>query len=286
MTNIVLRIAATAANRLPMAVKRLLYRFAPLARLIRGGLNMAAPQGLTTIEVAGGSLAGMRLSLNLQEEKDYWLGTYEPELQQAIKELVKPGMVAYDVGANIGYITMLLAQAVGESGQVISFEALPDNVNRLRVNLALNQMEPRVQVEAAAVVDLSRQVEFLIGPSGGMGKAQGSAGRQGVHYSQTLKIPGLALDEFVYQSGNPAPQVIKIDIEGGEVLALPGMRRLLREAKPLVLMELHGAEAARFCWEELVKSGYQIARMAPGFPAVPGWETLNWKSYLVAFPLA
>lgn len=286
MTNIVLRIAATAANRLPMAVKRSLYRFAPLARLIRGGLNMAVPQGLTTIEVAGGGLAGMRLSLNLQEEKDYWLGTYEPELQQAIKELVKPGMVAYDVGANIGYITMLLAQAVGESGKVISFEALPDNVNRLRVNLALNQLEPRVQVEAAAVVDLSRQVEFMIGPSGGMGKAQGSAGRQGVHYSQTLQIPGLALDEFVYQSGNPAPQVIKIDIEGGEVLALPGMRRLLREAKPLVLMELHGADAARFCWEELVKAGYQVGRMAPGFPAVPSWEILDWKSYLVAFPLA
>jgi FkbM family methyltransferase len=285
MTNVILRLAAAAAQHLPMPVKRALYRITPLARLIRGGLNLAAPQGLTPIEVAGGALAGRRLSLNLQEEKDYWLGTYEPDLQQTVAELVKPGMVAYDVGANIGYITLLLAQAVGEAGKVFAFEALPGNVERLRANLALNQLERRVQVEAVAVVDGSRQVEFLVGPSAGMGKAQGSAGRQSVQYSKTLEIPGLSLDEFVYQQGHPEPQIIKIDIEGGEVLALPGMARLLREARPLILLELHGVEAAQFCWEALVRAGYQIGRMAPGFPAVSGWESLNWKSYLVAFPL-
>jgi FkbM family methyltransferase len=286
MPNVILRLAAAAAQRLPMPVKRSLYRITPLARMIRSGLNLAVPQGLTTIEVAGGALAGRSLSLNLQEEKDYWLGTYEPDLQQAITELVKPGMVAYDVGANIGYITLLLAQAVGETGQVISFEPLPDNVERLLANLTLNNLEQRVQVEAAAVVDRSRKVEFLVGPSGGMGKARGSTGRQNVQYSKTLEVPGLSLDEFVYQLGRPEPQIIKMDIEGGEVLALPGMARLLKEAKPLILMELHGVEAAQFCWEALVQAGYQIGRMAPGFPAVSAWESLNWKSYLVAFPLA
>jgi FkbM family methyltransferase len=286
MSNVILRLAATAAQRLPMPVKRSLYRITPLARMIREGLNLAAPQGLTTIEVAGGALAGRRLSLNLQEEKDYWLGTYEPDLQQAITELVKPGMVAYDVGANIGYITLLLAQAVGEAGQVISFEPLPANVERLLANLALNNLEKHVQVEAAAVVDHSRKVEFLVGPSGGMGKARGSTGRQNVPYSQALEVPGLSLDEFIYQLDHPEPQIIKMDIEGGEILALPGMARLLIEAKPLILLELHGVEAAQFCWEALVRAGYQIGRMAPGFPAVSGWESLNWKSYLVAFPMA
>jgi FkbM family methyltransferase len=286
MSNIILRLAAAAAQRLPMPVKRSLYRITPVARLIRGGLNLAVPQGLTTIEVAGGALAGRPLSLNLQEEKDYWLGTYEPDLQQAITEFVKPGMVAYDIGANIGYITLLLAQAVSESGQVVSFEPLPDNVERLLANLALNNLEARVQVEAVAVVDRSCRVEFLVGPSGGMGKARGSTGRQNIQYSKTLEIPGLSLDEFVYQLGHPEPQIIKMDIEGGEVLALPGMARLLNEAKPLILLELHGIEAARLCWDTLVQAGYQIGRMAPGYPAVSSWENLNWKSYLVAFPMA
>jgi FkbM family methyltransferase len=286
MSSPILNLAAAAARRLPMPLKRAFYRFPPLARLIRRALNLAAPQGLTTVEVAGGLLAGRRLSLNMQEEKDYWLGTYEPDLQGAIAELVKPGMVAYDVGANIGYITLMLAQAVGESGKVFSFEALPANVARLRANLALNALDGRVQVEAAAVVDRSRPVEFLVGPSGGMGKAQGSAGRQSVQYSTTLEIPGLSLDEFVYQSGHPEPQIVKIDIEGGEVLALPGMARLLEQARPQLLIEIHGDDAARFCWQALVQAGYQISQMAPGFPAVPDWKSLKWKSYLVAFPLA
>lgn len=286
MTNFILKFAAAAARRLPMPVKRSLYRLTPLARLIRGGLNLAAPQGMTTIQVAGGLLAGSRLSINLQEEKDYWLGTYEPDLQQAIADLVKPGMVAYDVGANIGYITLMLAETVGPSGKVFSFEALPDNVERLLANLALNKMEGRVQVEAAAVVDRSRSVEFLVGPSGGMGKAQGSAGRRSVQYSKTLEIPGLSLDEFVYQSGHPEPQIVKIDIEGGEILALPGMERLLKDARPLLLIEIHGEDAAQFCWQALVQAGYQISRMASGFPALSDWKSSKWKSYLVAFPLA
>jgi FkbM family methyltransferase len=286
MTSLILNLAAAAARRLPMPVKRALYRLTPLARLIRAGLNLAAPQGLTTVEVAGGLLAGMRISVNLQEEKDYWLGTYEPDLQQAIAGLVKPGMVAYDVGANIGYITLMLAQAVGASGKVFSFEALPANVSRLMANLALNELDGRVQVEAAAVVDRSRRVEFLVGPSGGMGKAQGSAGRRSVQYSKTLEVPGLSLDEFVYRLGHPEPQIVKIDIEGGEVLALPGMARLLKEARPGLLIEIHGQDAAQFCWQSLLRAGYRISQMAPGFPALSAWESLKWKSYLVAFPLA
>ncbi len=99
-----------------MPVKRGLYRFRPLAGLLRGALNRAAPQGFTPVVVAAGGLQGLSLSLDLQEEKDYWLGTYEPDLQAAVAELVQPGMLVYDVGANIGYISLLLARRVGESG--------------------------------------------------------------------------------------------------------------------------------------------------------------------------
>jgi len=67
-----------------MHVKRAVYRSPRLARLIRRGLNRAAPQGSAEVTVAAGGLAGMRLSLDLQSEKEYWLGTYEPELQPAI----------------------------------------------------------------------------------------------------------------------------------------------------------------------------------------------------------
>jgi FkbM family methyltransferase len=284
MANRLLSFAAWTARWLPMPVKRGLYRFRPLAGLLRGALNRAAPQGFMSVMVAAGGLQGLRLSLDLQQEKDYWLGTYEPELQAAVAEIVQPGMLVYDVGANIGYISLLLARRVGAAGHVYAFEALPANLERLRLNLQLSGLSERVTVVPAAVVEKKRPARFLVGPSGGMGKAAGSAGRQDVVYSQTLEVAGLSLDEFVYTEGNPPPQLVKMDIEGGEVLALPGMSRLLVEAHPTILLELHGPEAARLVWETLLAAGYRLCRMAPGYPQIPSVEALDWKAYLVAMP--
>ena len=281
MPNPLLSLAALAARLTPMPLKRALYRFSPLARLIRSGLNRAVPRGLTRVQVAGGGLQGVKMILDLQEEKDYWLGTYEPDLQVSVAQFARPGMVAYDAGANIGYISLLMAKAVGESGRVFAFEALPANIERLRTNLALNGLEASVQVVEAAVTNQTGPIKFLIGPSAGMGKVSGSAGRQG-DYAQSIPIQGLALDDFVFEQGHPPPQMIKMDIEGGEVLALPGMRRLLREAHPLILLELHGSEAARVAWEELSQMGYRICWMEAGYPEVGSLDALGWKAYIVA----
>jgi FkbM family methyltransferase len=267
-----------------MPVKRLLYRSPRLARLIRRGLNRAAPQGLAEVTVAAGELAGMRLSLDMHAEKDYWLGTYEPDLQAAIVELVQPGSVVYDLGANIGYISLLLARRVGEAGRVYAFEALPANLERLRANLALNRLVQRVVVVPGAVGDSSQPVRFLVGPSGGTGKMDRSAGRQELDYPGEVTVPGVILDEFVYQDGNPPPQVVKVDIEGGEVLALPSMRRILTEARPVVLLELHGPQAARVAWEVFMECRYRVSRMGAGFPEVSSPQALDWKEYLAGFP--
>ena len=67
-------------------------------------------------------------------------------------------------------------------------------------------------------------------------------------------------------------------------LALQGMSRLLAEARPLILLELHGPEAARVTWETLTAAGYQICRMERGYPRVPSLNALDWKAYLVAKP--
>ena len=284
MSNPLLSAAAWSARRLPMPVKRLFYRIPPLARLLRGALNRAAPAGLSEVTIAAGGLQGLTMLLDLHSEKDYWLGTYEPELQTALAELVQPGMVAYDVGANAGYISLLLARLAGPQGQVFAFEALPENVERLQRNVALNHLEAQVSVVHAAVIDASRPVRFLIGPSDDMGKAEGSAGRQEMTYTQAIEVTGISLDDFVYTQGHSRPQVIKLDIEGGEVLALPGMRRLLRQVRPLLLIELHGPEAARAAWETLRPAGYRLCQMRRGWPVIKTLDELDWKAYLVAFP--
>ncbi len=233
--------------------------------------------------VAAGLLEGYSLNLDMHTEKDYWLGTYELELQDALRDLVKPGMTAYDVGANIGYISLMLAHLAGENGHVFAFEALPSNIQRWRENVNLNDMAGRMQLFCGAVADSNAPLRFLVHASGGMGKVSGSAGRESA-YQDEIEVPGLSLDEFVFGQGNPPPQIIKMDIEGGEVLALPGMRRLLKEARPSLVLELHGKESIRVSWEILRELGYQICRMRPSFPPVTSPGELDWKAYLVALP--
>lgn len=281
MKSIMISIAAWAARCLPEPVRRGLYRLPVLASLIRRALNRAAPAGVTQVEVAAGGLRGARLALNLQIEKDYWLGTYEAQLQQAVRDWLKPGMLVFDVGANIGYISLLLARAVGAEGEVVAFEALPANIQRLRANLALNP-GARVSVMPAAVVDACQPVTFYVHASTSMGKAAGSAGREDQPYDSTISVEGITLDEYVYGQGHPAPQAVKMDIEGGEVLALRGMQRLLREAKPLMLIELHGEQAARSAWQALEQAGYRVRRMQAGYPEAGRLEELDWKAYIVA----
>ena len=276
-----LRLAAFIARILPQPLKQWLYHIQPLAKWLRRKLNKAAPKGLTEIKVASGEIAGMKLLINLQTEKDYWLGTYEPELQNAAYKFVRPGMVIYDVGANIGYISLMMARLSGSSGQIFSFEALPTNVQRLQNNIALNQMESIIRVIPKAVIDSSRPVSFLAHSSSSMGKARGSAGR-GEHYEYEIKVAGLALDDFVFSEGNPAPALIKMDIEGGEILAVKGMQRLLKEKHPLLLVELHGEEAAQAMWLALSHAGYEILKMEKGYKSIRSLDQLGWKAYIIA----
>ena len=278
-----LKAASWAARALPVPVKRFFYRIPFLASFLRRSLNKAAPRGVTEVEIAGGLLAGMRMALDLQSEKDYWLGTYEPDLQQAAAHFIQPGMTVYDVGANIGYISLMAAALNAPQGKVFSFEALPANIERLKVNIALNGLEERIAVQDAAVVDKGGDVTFYMHHSGAMGKAAGSAGRD-EQYQRSIKVAGVALDDFIFAQGQPAPDLIKLDIEGGEGLALAGMPRILEEIRPVFLIELHGEEAARQVWDILVEKGYGMHQMRHKFPVIGSLQDLDWKSYVVALP--
>lgn len=280
MAKPLLALAEAAARWLPAPLKSALYRLGPVSRGLRAALNTAAPHGLGEVIVASGNLAGAKLLLDMQTEKDYWLGTYEMNLQQAIQAWAQPGMVAYDVGANIGYVSLLLAKRVGETGKVFSFEPLPGNQERLQKNIGLNP-NANVTVIPKAVADKAEETTFLIHASGGMGKLQGSAGKN-AGFETKIKVETVSLDDFVYKEKHAAPNIVKIDIEGGEVLAFKGMLRLLKEAKPILLIELHGREAANAAWTTLRAADYNLYFMRAGYQKVKGTEDLGKKSYIVA----
>jgi FkbM family methyltransferase len=281
MHRMILKTTAWFARQLPASWKTGIYRIKPLANGIRYLLNRSSPDGLTRMRVAGGDLIDTKLYLNLQTEKDYWLGTYEPELQKAIRHWVQPGMVVYDVGANIGYISLLMAKAVGRQGKVYSFEALPVNIERLKQNILSSNTEVPITVIHAAVTDKDQPVEFLVHESTSMGKVTGAAGRE-VAYENRITVDGITLD--TYQSGNniSAPDIIKMDIEGGEVLAVEGMRRLLQEHHPILFIELHGPESAKAVAKVLDDYGYTAYHMKADHKVINLHHPDHWKAYIIA----
>ena len=281
---LVLNITSLLAKVLPVSFKKLIYHNETLSSIIRKRLNKYAPEGYNKVTIAAGINAGLDMMLNLQIEKDYWLGTYEPELQQTIDELVGPDQVIFDIGANVGFVSLMFAMKVGEGGHVYAFEALPENTRRLDQNIELNEYQSRVTVLQTAVQDHTGETEFLIGPSGAMGKVVGSSGRDSLDYPERIVVKALSIDQFIKEQGIPLPDIVKVDVEGGEALVLLGMHELLEQRRTIILLELHGSDSTQKCWKLLIESGYKICLMEPGFPQVKQLESLDWKSYIVGFP--
>jgi len=193
--------------------------------------------------------------------------TYEPKVVAAIKKNVRRGATCADVGANVGLITRVLAKAVGKRGQVIAFEAYPPTADRLRAALA-DEGLGRITVENMAVTDGAEPTAWL---HSGRGRADGEWNVVGhdVDGRETppeLEVPATSLDEYI--SAGERLDFVKIDVEGAEGRVLAGMQRLLREARPLVLIEFHDDEG----WDgrrHLLDAGYRLETL-DGQPVPPG----------------
>lgn len=274
-----IHVAAAVARRMPTGARLALYRLGPLTRLLRRALTRAAARGVHPVQVASGELQGKWLLLDLQVDKDLWLGTYEPHLADVIRRFTPPGGVAFDLGANVGYITLLLAETVGDAGRVYAFEPLPANLDRLRRAVALNHLEGCIEIVAAAVGERSGAGTFQIHASGGMGRLRGGEGRS-ADFVDSLEVEVIALDDFVFERGNPPPDLVKVDLEGGEGRALRGMSRLLKTERPVLLVELHGGAAQKSVDAILEQAGYATEQLRPDAPGLPG----DKPRHIVALP--
>jgi FkbM family methyltransferase len=165
--------------------------------------------------------------------------THEPATTALFKEVIRAGDVVLDLGANIGYFTLLAARLVGPQGRVIAFEPEPTNFSYLTRNITLNNYG-HVTAHQRAVADRYGSTKLFICTydSGHHtinqfdGIAAYAHGRQA--REEWVDIETVPLDDFL---GDDATRVsvVKMDIEGAEALALAGMRRLLTENRPLRL---------------------------------------------------
>lgn len=182
----------------------------------------------------------------------FWLGTFERDKRALFEQHVRKGMTVFDVGANVGYYTLIASKLVGPTGKVIAFEPAPRNLAYLRQHVEMNGAD-NVQIIDAAVSDRAGTARFDDQES-----HQAHLAERG-----RIEVRTVAIDEQAL----PAPDVVKMDIEGGELLAIPGMRATLVKATPVVFLATHGEECAVLCIEELRALGYTVNRLDGTGPA-------------------
>jgi FkbM family methyltransferase len=204
-----------------------------LARTAGPLLERLLPNDLMEISVRSGPLQGVRLLIDPQREKYYWTGRYERAVQEALEALVRPGDVVWDIGAHIGFFSLLASRLVGDSGHVVAFEPAAENRSRLEKNISLN--------EAHNVAVRSEAVGSERGPA--VLHSRGSSSmwtlRRGGVAAASRVVSCITLDDVV-RNARP-PTLIKIDTEDFEPDVLRGARCLLSEHRPTVVIELHSS---------------------------------------------
>jgi FkbM family methyltransferase len=228
-------------------------------RLLRLPLRMIPPK--TRLPIFQGRLRGKRWIVG-SGTHGCWLGSYEYEERRIFERMVGEGDVVYDVGANVGFYTLLAAELSGLAGHVVAFEPVPRNLRFLREHVRMNRM-PNVTIIEAAVADRAGTAPFDEGANPSLGRLAAGG---------SLEVRTVMLDDLVQSGQIRPPAVVKVDIEGGEVEALLGGQRTLSEHRPRIFLSTHGPELHRRCCVLLVDLGYELRPI--GAPSIEGTQDI------------
>lgn len=154
--------------------------------------------------------------------------------------LLQPGEAFFDIGSNVGFYTTHMAKMVGPEGLVLSFEPNPSIRTALERNVARNALE-NVQILPVAVGAESSRAVFLAGREHGLSRLQNlDADRAGLgDVDVEITVDVVALDDIALDLGGRSLAGLKIDIEGPELFALRGARRLIEAHRPVLQVEMN-----------------------------------------------
>jgi len=176
------------------------------------------------------------------QQQLFWYGYYEKELGDLLKKIVKPGDVFLDLGANIGYFSLLVANN-SPSAKVISFEPVAGLFQNMNDNISLNNIKNILTVNAA-VGEINEEKELFVSAPDNLGM---SSFHQPANYSgKKERVKVVAIDDWLKISGLPRIDVIKLDIEGSELTALKGMKEVLQKQQPVLIVEVNPETLSMF----------------------------------------
>lgn len=233
--------------------------------------------------VAAGEAAGLRLVAH-RADPDFARGTYERPLQKFIAGHVTEGDVFYDIGANIGFFSLIAARRAGSAGRVYAFEPVPDNAAAISRSARLNGFDA-VDVLNVAVGSSNGRTELMLARHIG-GATLASVGPP-PDLRGTIEVALVSIDRLIAQRRLRPPTLVKVDVEGAELDVLKGMTETLRAHRPTVLYEVddasptglqHKAAALAAFWDA---AGYAVTNL----PAA--YQGIDWHvAHMVARPRA
>ena len=199
-------------------------------------------------------------------EPIYVNGMFEPAECKFVMNFLKPGMLFFDIGANLGQYTLIAAQRVTKAGKVHSFEPSPRMFAELEFNVALNNFTDVCVLNRFAVADKPGRANLSrYEPGKEVYSSLGSHTRTEGAIIGYYDIETITLDEYVAKSGISHLDLIKMDIEGAELLALHGGERVLsRTEAPAIVLEMADINTVGFgyqateIWDYLEMLGYHM----------------------------
>src|SRR5437667_4823190 len=230
-----LRSPVIVATRLtPKFLKTWIQRNPSLYHLFRKTFSFFVGLEGSTVVIESGPMRGMMLVVGEHVSHAHIRGTYELETQLAIERLLSPGFMCYDLGASIGYLSLLMAR---KAKHVFAFEPAPHAAAEIRKHAAANRLE-NITLVPSPVSDCVRTVHFSLNNN-----AYGSRIATAQSKWPTVELTSITLDDFV--KINPSPDFMKIDVEDEEAKVLLGARPILHEGKATLCCELHSEKSAR-----------------------------------------
>lgn len=214
---------------------------------------------------------------------DYASGDNELPVQGALAECLRGGDVFYDVGANVGFLTVLGARLVGPSGTVYAFEPVPANAGFVRRNAQANGFAQVHVIEKAVSNRLGAGELTLARYSGGSALASAEPPPDA---DGTLPVELVTIDDLVGRELLKPPDVVKIDVEGAELEVLEGMATTAATHRPVVIVEVDAADADALarkqdaCERWLQARGYRTTLLPDSYPHIR-WQV----RHIVAAPV-
>lgn len=182
---------------------------------------------------------GFRMQLDLEDaeqRKIYFYGHYHERYEaRLVEQLLDDGGVFWDIGAHVGYFSLVAATALKNRGQVVAFEPGSVAYARLAENIALN---PYTNVKLYNLAVSNRDGEAVLYLAGETADSSASLYGHGHQQARREVCRTVSLDRFLREEGLHRPDLVKIDVEGAELAVLQGAAQMIAASPPLLLVEM------------------------------------------------